>query len=595
MEKTNKEKIVSLEDLLKYIKTTIKKREFKYIAFFWIIISIQFIIGSSLQYDGYSIKSPLDFIMKLIAIILLSIIFIMIHYCCIEIIKIVKQYNEGKKLQHKNEKSEENHVKVWDKLKKYRALIYFCIIILCWVPILLAYYPAIVSYDGGWQIGNYVFNNGKMSHHPVLITLIYASFYKLGLLYGDANWGMFWFSIFQMTFMASMFSYVITFVEDRTQNKIVTIISLLFYAVFPYNQLMSIITTKDVIFAGMFLLFLINFYKAFEKKLKLKDYIFLVITGTIMLLTRNNTVIILAASIPFIFCILFKDKENLKKAMIILLLTIILYKIVSVCIYANTNSTNDEGSPRLFPFAQATAKIVGESEDELTEDEKEKISYYFTNYEKLAKDYKPAIADNTANLINSKNINKDKKEFYIFMWQLFRKYPVKFIDSGLNTIRGLWYINDTSFNTINHDKMKHIAGALELFTNPIKLDPKYKLSIQSKIPKLRSFYNKMFCLNEYENIPILYILFQPATYFYISLAFLLYVMYKKDNTKKTIGIIIFLYAISNIVGACALVRYLYPVIVCTPLMLALSTKNKKNHINCLDRSVIRMYNKKACK
>ena len=85
----------------------------------------------------------------------------------------------------------------------------------------------------------------------------------------------------------------------------------------------------------------------------------------------------------------------------------------------------------------------------------------------------------------------------------------------------------------------------------------------------------MFCLNEYENIPILYILFQPATYFYISLAFLLYVMYKKDNTKKTIGIIIFLYAISNIVGACALVRYLYPVIVCTPLMLALSTKNKK--------------------
>ena len=513
--------------------------------------------------------------MKLIAIILLSIIFIMIHYCCIEIIKIVKQYNEEKKLQHKNEKSEENHVKVWNKLKKYRALIYFCIIILCWVPILLAYYPAIVSYDGGGQIGNYVFNNGKMSHHPVLITLIYVSFYKLGLLYGDANWGMFWFSIFQMTFMASIYSYVITFAEDRTQNKIVTIISLLFYAVFPYNQLMSIITTKDVIFAGMFLLFLINFYKAFEKNLKLKDYILLVITGTIMLLTRNNTVIILAASIPFIFCILFKDKENLKKAMIILLLTIILYKIVSVCIYANTNSTNDEGSPRLFPFAQATAKIVRESEDELTEDEKEKISYYFTNYEKLAKDYKPAIADNTANLTNSKNINKDKKEFYIFMWQLFRKYPVKFIDSGLNTIRGLWYINDTSFNTINHDKMKHIAGALELFTNPIKLDPKYKLSIQSKIPKLRSFYNKMFCLNEYENIPILYILFQPATYFYISLAFLLYVMYKKDNTKKTIGIIIFLYAISNIVGACALVRYLYPVIVCTPLMLALSTKNKK--------------------
>ena len=575
MKTTNKDKNVSLDDLLKYIKTTIKDRKFKYIAFFWFIISIQFIIGDSLQYSGYSINSPLDFIMKLIAIILLSIIFITIHYCCIEIIKKIKQCKKEKKIQHKNEKSEENHVKVWNRLKKYRALIYFSIIILCWVPILLAYYPAIVSYDGGYQIRDFIFKNGQMNHHPVIITLLYSFFYELGLLHGYANWGMFWFSIFQMTFMASIFSYAITFVENRTQNKIATIISLLFYAVFPYNQLMSIITTKDVIFAGMFLLFLINFYKAFEKKLKLKDYILLVITGTIMLFTRNNAVIILAASIPFIFFILFKDKENLKKAMVILLLTIISYKIANTCIYANTNNINDEGSPRLYPFAQATAKIVRESENELTEDEKEKISYYFTDYKTLAKEYKPAIADNAAKLMKGENINKDKKEFYNFMWQLAKKYPEKFIESGLNTIRGLWYINDTSFNTIHHDKMKNVAGALELYSFPIKKNPIYKLSIQSKIPKLKRFYNKMFCLNEYENIPILYILFQPATYLYISLAFLLYAMYKKENTKKAIGTIIFLYAISNIAGQCALVRYIYPVIVCTPLMLALSTKNIK--------------------
>ena len=578
MEKTNKEKDITLNDLLKYVKTNIKDRKFKYIAFFWFIISVQYIIGDSLQYNGYSINSLLDFIMKLIAIILLSIIFTTMHYCCIEIIKKIKQYRKEKKLYKNTEKKAKNkkaYIKIWEKLKKYRMLIYFCIIILCWVPILLAYYPAIVSYDGGYQIRDFIFKHGQMNHHPVIITLLYSAFYELGLLHGYANWGMFWFSIFQMTFMASIFSYAITFVEDRTQNKIVTIISLLFYALFPYNKLMSIITTKDVIFAGMFLLFLINFYKAFEKKLKLKDYILLVITGTIMLLTRNNTVIILAASVPFIFFILLKDKANLKKAMIILLLTIISYKIVNACIYANTTNINDEGTPRLYPFAQATAKIARECEDELTEEEKEKISYYFTDYKKLAIKYKPAIADDAVKLMKSENINKDKKEFYNFMWQLAKKYPGKFIDSGLNTIRGLWYINDMSFNTIHHDNMKNVAGALELYSFPIKKNnPIYRLSIQSKIPKLRKFYNKMFCLNEYENIPVLYILFQPATYLYISLAFLLYVIYKKENIKKTIGIIIFLYAISNIAGQCALVRYIYPVIVCTPLMMALSIKNE---------------------
>ena len=108
MEKTNKEKDITLNDLLKYVKTNIKDRKFKYIAFFWFIISVQYIIGDSLQYNGYSINSLLDFIMKLIAIILLSIIFTTMHYCCIEIIKKIKQYRKEKKLYKNTEKKAKN-------------------------------------------------------------------------------------------------------------------------------------------------------------------------------------------------------------------------------------------------------------------------------------------------------------------------------------------------------------------------------------------------------------------------------------------------------------------------------------------------------
>ena len=55
----NKEKI---KETTTKITKTLKERKFKYIAFFWIIIAIQFVIGSNLQYKGYSIRNVADFI-----------------------------------------------------------------------------------------------------------------------------------------------------------------------------------------------------------------------------------------------------------------------------------------------------------------------------------------------------------------------------------------------------------------------------------------------------------------------------------------------------------------------------------------------------
>ena len=55
----------------------IKERKFKYICFFWLIISIQFVIGSNLQTKGYSICGFGDVIINLLKIIFLSVIFVM--------------------------------------------------------------------------------------------------------------------------------------------------------------------------------------------------------------------------------------------------------------------------------------------------------------------------------------------------------------------------------------------------------------------------------------------------------------------------------------------------------------------------------------
>lgn len=548
------------------ITQIIKERKFKYICFFWFIISIQFIIGSNLQIKGYSINGIKDAIISLFKIIFLSTIFIVLHYSIIKLIEKVKK-----------EKNNENKIDISEKNKKYNWLKYFLIIMICWFPILLAFYPAIISYDGGYQIRDYFFR-GEIAHHPVIITTLYTAFYKFGLdFFQSPTKGMFLFSIFQMTFMALVFSYVVKIIEE-SDKKWLRNISLIFYALFPYNQLFSIMTTKDVLFAGLMIVFIIKLYKMLVEKYKISDYIFLIIVGVLMLLSRNNSIFTLKISLPFILLILIKDKQNIIKIISVFLITIFLYQTINNSLHTSIGKVNDEGSLRIAPFSQAVAKLVDEKENELTEDEKEKITYYFKDYKKLAEVYKSNIADSAVYMTNGKNVTNNKKEFFEFMWQLGKKYPIIFIDSFLNTIRGYWYINDNSFNKIWNEERPETIGTLELYCFPIGRG-KYSVVEESKLPNLKKCYQQLFCENKYMEIPILYVLFQPAIYFYITLANLLYSIYKKDKNKLVISVFLFIYFASCFMAHCAIVRYIYPIIVNVPIMAYIAINKEQKGEN----------------
>ena len=60
-----------------------------------------------------------------------------------------------------------------------KFLIYFLIIIICYIPIMMAFFPVISNYDGAHQIKQYV--RGFMdTRNPILHTLILSMFYLGG-------------------------------------------------------------------------------------------------------------------------------------------------------------------------------------------------------------------------------------------------------------------------------------------------------------------------------------------------------------------------------------------------------------------------------
>ena len=566
----NKEKI---KKTTTKIKSIIKERKFKYIAFFWIIIAMQFVIGSNLQYKGYSIRNGKDLIIAIFQILWLSIIFIIGHYSCL------KLYNKIKEKQNeKQDKTKRINKKSHKKLEKNKGLIYFGIIFLCWIPTLLAFYPSIVSYDGGYQIRDYFFNNKINLGHPIITTFFYTTFYGLGFFYlNSPTLGMLIFSIFQMIIMSLIFSYATKFIEEETGKKYLRNISILIYGLFPYNQLFSFMTTKDVIFAGLVTLFIINLYKMLNEKYKIADYLFLIIITVLMLLFRSNAVYALIVLLPFAFVILFKNKRQFRNLLVIAIISIIICQGINRLVASIVKEETGENIMWLCVSAQATGKIANEKEKDLTDYEKEKISLYFTNYKELGNIYKPYIADYTMKLAKYDNILENRKEFLGFMFELAKKYPREFIDSYLNNMRGYWYVLDKSFCLIHNDYDSDKFGALELYCFKVGKG-QYEIVEDSKLPLLKKIYKDMFCRNMYQKIYGVRIIFQPATYLYILFGCILYSIYKRYKKILLIEMFLLLYAMTFVTAPCAIIRYMYPVIANIPIVVSLLKRSEEKYI-----------------
>ena len=531
------------------VKKIVKERKFKFISFFWLLISIQFVVGGNLQIRGYLSNTVQEIIIDILKIIILFIAFIVIHYVVLNLIK--KKRTKIKKVENVKIKPE---MKSWKK-----TLTYFLVIIVCWLPAFFAYAPIMNNYDGLGQICRYVLDILDI-RQPIIHTVLMGIFYVFGQeQFNSASVGMLLFAIFQVCIMAGIFAYSVKIVEQTTNKKWIRNLSLIFYALFPFNQLFPLMTTKDTLFAGLALLFIINLSKLVKGEYKFLDYLYMIVLTVLMLLFRNNAVYALIVSIPFLIVIWHKNKKVLKDILLSFILIIIIYQIsMNLLIYIYNPRINTD-QEKLSIFSQATARICKEKGEELTEEEKQNINFYFHDYKKIGEVYQPNISDKTKDMTNCENIYGNKIEFGKFMLHLFIKYPQIYIESFLNTIRGYWYIADSSFDDLYDSEDK---GCLELTTGSFTIED-WNLA-----PSIREFYTSMFAENNYEKIPIINIVFKPAIYFYLLIAYCLYALYKKDKNKETIGIYLLLYFLTCFLGPVALIRYIYAVIVSVPIIVS---------------------------
>lgn len=560
-----------MKDKLKNIKKIIIEKKFKYIFFFCLVLSIQFVLGYQLQKFEYTAKNVTGVVINIINIIVLSVVLTTIVYIGKYIIEQVKE-----KIQIKNKEKicENNNEKQTNNFR----IMYFLIIILCWMPAFLAFCPAILNYDGPSQIISYIVASERMTtQQPIISTLMMVSFFEFGIkVLGSSTLGMMCFSLFQMCFMAGVFAYTVNFVWKETDNKVITTLVLIFYAIFPFNQLFPLMTTKDTMFAGFTLFFVVQLYQFPREKFGIKEYVLLSIFAVFMLLFRNNAAYALVVALPIMMIFLRDNKKKMFDIAIVFVIIFIVYQLCFDGLIIATDSVMQSDREKLSVISQAIARVSKQKKDELTEDEIDEINYYFEDIDRLIEVYDTNISDDTKRAIVIKKYEENPKGFYKLFVSMVKKYPIICIDSFLDTIRGYWYIFDNSFNQIFHEESPETKGCLELTFYVVTDGTRENLVRDlNELPVLRKFYRSMFCQNNYTKIPVLYIVFQPAIYFYITLACLLYAIYKKDKNLVLPTIYLFLYFLTCFLGPGAIIRYMYANIVATPFILAMCKNNKK--------------------
>ncbi len=448
------------------------------------------------------------------------------------------------------------------------------VIQLCWLPVFLAFYPAIFSYDFNRQFGEAVRGyEWFYEYQPLAHTFLIRVFYLLGVRLGNVGTGMACFAFLQSLLLATAISAGLVYIYKKS-GKGPWILWLVCFALLPFNPVLAVSMTKDILFSAFFVMAILLVIKLQEELSPIYAVLFLLI-GVLNILFRNN------ASYAMIFLVpafLFTGKD-VKKKILCALLMIITVVAGTVGKTQIRNVMNAIPGPEMEKYSVPIMQMVRVSayqDGNLSQEQRGILEKYLTS--ETWGEYYPYIADSAKSDIsqyNSDNWLNDKKTLLKDYVKLGLAYPNDYLDAFLGLTIGYWSIGDRS-----HAQMLDVgddSGYGLLFTFNGSANPAYPEGIpyDSKIPSLRQKYCHMINGNSYYNWPVVTLLMRPAFYFWLFVLAVFAAVYKRSRKSIAVFAYPFFYMLTMLLGPCVNFRYMYPYVIAVPVLIAFLVGEKK--------------------
>lgn len=316
---------------------------------------------------------------------------------------------------------------------------------------LIFYYPGVINYDNANQIKEVLGlhtryldsiivldkNVTLTNFNPIVHTLLLGNFFKLGLSMGSANLGILFYTLFQEIIVILILAYSIYFLYKENIKPQVLFIVLLIYAIIPFFPYYALTAVKDTLFYVFTMLYIIKLYQFIKYDFKIMDYLVFLGIMFLIILFRNNGIVIILASLPF--CALLKGKF-VKKSL--LLTSIVLIFLVTynglLPVFNIPNTSIREGLS--IPFQQ-TARYVKDYGKDVLKDEEEVIDKIL-EYDTLASRYQEELSDKVKNKFNKYATKDDIKNYFKVWGKMFFKHPDAYINATISNNFGYFYPSD---------------------------------------------------------------------------------------------------------------------------------------------------------
>ncbi len=458
------------------------------------------------------------------------------------------------------------------------CLISWCVLVVCWLPSWLAYYPAICSYDITIQMGQ-VAGGTYNTHHPLAHTLLFGAFWHLGKLLGNVNLGVGLYSLLQMAALAAAMAAVSGMLAKWKAVRWQLILLTLYEAVFPINWYLGITATKDTLFSVFVLLSFFFFYAIlkWEDDKGYKWHIGYILINIGVILFRNNGLYALAVLWVVLGAVVFFTRKHGLKVYNKLLLDI----TVALClgfllVTALAKITNaQEGDKRemlSMPIQQLARTMIYHGdvgvlpEDDKTMNEVDKALIRDLFMEDGYQYYRVDISDPVKKRTNTSVVRYRPVEFAKTYLNLFVKYPGDYINATLGTNAGFLYPGDKTHAVINVNGRDVGLGYIQTRWVDAELNPNGIIK-DSKWSGLRVALETFADENAYLKIPVLRYLVAPGIYLWCYMLLAIWLMIHK-RYKELIPLAFVLgYYLTLFLGPTVQLRYLYPLMIALPCLL----------------------------
>lgn len=449
--------------------------------------------------------------------------------------------------------------------KKRDFLLIVGLLLLFWLPYYLAFYPGFLSVDSLDEIKLQLSSGQGSNHHPYIHQLMIRPFLKLGLSLGSLSVGVACFTFVQMLFMALCFSSCICFLKAHNCRRWFLLAVFLFFALFTVNPFYSITMWKDIPFAGICLLLMMQLIRDVElsepvkKQVMWRHSLLLILLLFLFCTLRNNGWYAFLVSFPFFILI---NRKHWKHYLIIGFATVLAVVSWHSLIFDVLHIRKSESGESLSVPLQQIARVVTMCEVDYSDESFVILREVLPDLESLPDLYNPISANRikAPDVFKADIYDKNPSRYGGAWLSLGLKYPRTYLDAFLLNNYGYWTPDVTAWivlDTVND------GSSLGIDTS-------------ERIPGMRSillqWHNR---LSTREPIAFLYSIALAVWFLTAGCCLLLLKGRKAEVSSALLLYGVWLTTLASPVF-CEY-RYLYSIVVCVPLYLGLAISVGRKH------------------